>query len=179
MTALTGGMTMGKRKGRPSRPVPLLGVELGTREVEDPYDGGRITVTVNLKESPLDRWRSHGDIDGAQYAAGDRFRYLWERSELGGAQALDPAKDYVDGGVMPDPYSLERMRAGVQLRAAKLELGDRDYKLVCLVIGERKFCSEMFPANRWEADYHSRRVRDALTDLAKMWGMIAEGRRCR
>lgn len=169
-------MAKATRARKPTLP-PILGIELGTREVDDPYEpGAKLTATVNLRESPLDRWRSRSEIDLAQYAAGEKFRALWERSELGGAQALDPAKEYVDGGVMPDPYSLERMRAGVQLRAARGELGQQDYGYVCRVIGNREWPSDMAGAKH-DSDYVSRRVRDALTELAHMWGMIAEGRR--
>ena len=166
-----------QRKRKPSLvPLPMLGIELGTRIIENPYDGERESVVVNLRESPLDRWRAHDDIDGAQLAAGERFRACWERAGIGGAKAFDWTREFVDGGKIHEPLTDTVRRAAKRLGEAALALGQRDYYLVTQVIGQRVFPSAM-TSNRDEAEYISRRVRDALHELAKLWGMIAEGRR--
>lgn len=152
------------------KPVSLApsGVELGTRMVDDPYEpGAKLVAVVNLKESPLDRWRAHGDVDGAQYAAGELFRAAWERAGIGGAKAFDWTREYVDGGRVHEPLTDTVRRAAKRLGEAQQRLGMRTYSMVVEVIGERVFPTEK---------YVSRRVRDGLTELAELWGMVARGR---
>lgn len=169
---MIGALTMAKRKGRQSPPAPVLGIEIGQRLVEDPYDGTRLTVTVNRRESPLNRWHDRGDIDGAQLAAGERFRAAWEQAGIGGARAFDYTREYVDGGRLHEPLTDAVRRAAKRLGEAQRTLGPYSYALVVAMIGERRFASDMAPGDEREAKYISRRVRDALTELAHVWGMV-------
>lgn len=159
------------------KPVSLapLGIELGTRTIDDPYEkGAKMVAVVNLRESPLDRWRCHGDIDLAQFEAGERFRAAWERVGIGGARAFDWRREAVDGGKLQDPLSEGYGKAAATLREALEKLGGTGYRLVVLVIGERKFPA-VIGATRFEEKYISTRVREGLNELAERWGMIAHG----
>lgn len=173
MTTHGGTTSMARRK--PGRAVTLapLGIELGTRMVDDPYEpGARLEAVVNLRESPLDRWRARDEIDGAQYAAGERFRSAWERAGIGGAKAFDWTKEFVDGGRLHEPLTDVTRRAAKRLGQAQRELGPYSYRLVVSMIGERRFPSDIAPGDEREAKYISRRVRDALAELAMLWGMV-------
>jgi hypothetical protein len=166
------------RKPERERKKPTLAlVELGTRIIDDPYEpGAKLEAVVNLRESPLDRWHDRDQIDGAQFAAGERFRRAWERAAIGGAKAFDWRRPVVDGGKPPEPVEDRASGAFKRLQEAEHELGRAGYYMVTQVIGERVFPSSM-ARSRDEAEYISRRVRDALMELARMWGMVAEGRR--
>jgi hypothetical protein len=174
-------MTVSRRKTRPASPrgkpsLAPLGVELGTRAVDDPIEpGARLQAVVNLKESPLDHWRASGHVDAAQYAAGDRFRRLWESARQSGARAFDFTRPRVDGRAQA---GADPMRTASALRGlAEIEtlLGRRSFRLVSAMIGERKFPADLF-AEETERKYAARRVRDALGELAEAWGMVARGR---
>jgi hypothetical protein len=74
-------------------------------EVEDPYERGEmIVVSRQLRGDPLGRLHAHGQIDQAQYNAGRAFQFDWETAERG-ARAIDPTKEAVDGGQMPEPIT--------------------------------------------------------------------------
>jgi hypothetical protein len=74
-------------------------------EVDDPYERGeKIVVSRQLRGDPLGRLHAHGQIDQAQYNAGRAFQFDWETAERG-ARAIDPTKEAVDGGQMPEPIT--------------------------------------------------------------------------
>jgi hypothetical protein len=69
-----------KKKGRllAERPLPEDGRERGRPGRARPVR----SVTVNLAEAPLGWLRAHGLVSERQYAAGEKLREDWERSQL-------------------------------------------------------------------------------------------------
>lgn len=63
----------------------------------DPDTGGPVQHLRVRDQWPLDRLRDQDAIDDAQYAAGRRFRDDFDRAQLHGLRAMDPAKPVVDG----------------------------------------------------------------------------------
>jgi hypothetical protein len=73
--------------------------DTATRLVADPYPttGGKIAVTASLRDDPLGQLFARRQIDEAQYRPGRMVEEWLELSEIGSVQAIDPAKEAVDG----------------------------------------------------------------------------------
>src|SRR3954465_11506205 len=72
-------------------------------EIDDPLalePGEKIVVLRSVRNDPLGRLHAHHQIDDAQYRGGRAFQNDWERAERG-PQAIDPAREYVDGARPP------------------------------------------------------------------------------
>lgn len=147
--------------------------------VDDPYEqGGKITVLRSLRDDPLARMHVRGQIDDAQMAAGRHWQHSYEIAEIGGATGIDPTRDYVDGGRIPEPLTDARRRAVRDLnRAARLVgvIGESVLRDV-LVLG-------MMPAQvaaaRGYSDersirFYARTFRDALEALAVEYGFASK-----
>src|ERR1700760_3482336 len=81
--------------------------EVAPIEVDDPYatrEGETIVVLRQLRNDPLARLHNHRQIDKAQYLAGRRYQRDWEIAERG-ARAIDPTRERVDGGALPEALS--------------------------------------------------------------------------
>lgn len=148
--------------------------------VDDPYElGARITVLRSLRDDPLARMHVRGQIDDAQMAAGRHWQHSYEIAEICGATGIDPTRDYVDGGSVPEPLTDARRRAVSDLnRAARLVgvIGESVLRDV-LVLG-------MMPAQvaaaRGYSDersirFYARTFRDALEALAIEYGLASKG----
>ena len=59
--------------------------------------GEKIVTLRSIRNDPLGRLHSHHQIDEAQYQGGRAFQDDWEKAERG-PQAVDPGREYVDGG---------------------------------------------------------------------------------
>lgn len=96
-------------------------------EVEDPMGlepGDKIVVTRQLRGDPLARLHTHHQIDEAQYHAGRCYQHDWEIAERG-ARAIDPTKEAVDGGRMPEPITDSQAKARKRLKEVRVHLGLR------------------------------------------------------
>ena len=74
--------------------------EVVTVEVDDPLalePGDKIVALRSIRNDPLGRLHSHRQIDEAQYQGGRAFQNDWEKAERG-PRAVDPTREYVDGG---------------------------------------------------------------------------------
>lgn len=163
---------------RVSRDIPdgAVAVEV---EVVDPY-GDKVRVARNLRDDPLAGMLARDQIDVAQFEAGRRWQRYHERATIGSVGAIDPTKEAVDGGCIPEPITDGQIEAQTHLNAAREALGSYDTVLVYMVLGERKSLTEV--ADHWrmssdlERKYLGRRFRDSLETLASLWG-FAMGRR--
>src|SRR5262249_51218620 len=72
-------------------------------DVDDPYGqrGDKVTVLRQTRGDPLGRLHAHHQIDDAQYHAGRAYQGDRERADRG-ARAIDPTKEAVDGGRLPE-----------------------------------------------------------------------------
>lgn len=138
----------------------------------------KLTVPYSVRESPLAvMYHQRKSIDEAQYAAGNRFRSLFERTGGSGAQAMDYTKEPVDGGIGPsDGLTEARMDAAKELSRVEHLLGPQGYRLVRTVCGELIFLKDYEPRRHFR-DGHSLMLKHCLTIMAEFWGLQTKGRR--
>ena len=156
--------------------------EVAAVEVDDPLalePGEKIVTLRSLRNDPLGRLHSHHQIDEAQYQGGRAFQDDWERAERG-PQAVDPTREYVDGGRPREPITERQRKAVLRLNRAERELGADGSALVHDVlvkgmtmgqIGQRRgLCTQ-----RWK-DYFARRFQECLDRLALIYGFATKPR---
>ena len=150
--------------------------EVAAVEVDDPLalePGEKIVTLRSIRNDPLGRLHSHRQIDEAQYQSGRAFQDDWEKAERG-PQAVDPTREYVDGGRMREPITERQRKAVLRLNRAERELGADGSALVheVLVLGmtmEQIGQRRGLPGQRW-IDYFARRFRECLDRLALIYG---------
>ena len=164
-----------KAHDRRSRDLPRH-LEVATVEVDNPLalePGEKIVALRSIRNDPLGRLHSHRQISEAQYQGGRAFQHDWERAERG-PRAVDPTREYVDGGQMREPITEGQRKAVLRLNRAERELGADGSALVHDVlvhgvtmeqIGERRGLR----TQRWK-DYFGRRVCECLDRLALVYG---------
>src|ERR1700724_1447436 len=103
----------------------LRNAEVAAVEVDDPLGldpGDKIVTLRSIRNDPLGRLHTHRQIDEAQYQGGRAFQDDWEKAERG-PQAVDPTREYVDGGRMREPITESQRKAVLRLTRAERELG--------------------------------------------------------
>ena len=156
--------------------------EVATVEIDNPLGlepGEKIVAIRSIRNDPLARLHSHRQIDEAQYRGGRAFQDDWEKAERG-PRAVDPTREYVDGGQAREPITERQRRAVLRLNRIERELGTDGIMLVHEVlvqgltmeqIGQRRGLR----GQRW-MDYFARRLRECLDRLALAYGFAAEKR---
>ncbi|MBV8924047.1 MAG: hypothetical protein JOZ74_01620 [Bradyrhizobium sp.] len=164
---------------RRSRDLPR-NTEVAAVEVDDPLAleaGEKIVALRSIRNDPLARLHSHGQINEAQYRGGRAFQHDWERAERG-PQAVDPTREYVDGVQTREPITEGQRKAVLRLNRVERELGADGSALVHDVlvqgmtmaqIGQRRGLS----TQRWK-DYFSRRFQECLDRLALIYGFATD-----
>ncbi len=173
--------TRAKVHDRRSKDLPR-NAEVAAIEVDDPLGlepGEKIVTLRSIRNDPLARLHSHRQIDEVQYQSGRAFQNDWEKAERG-PRAVDPTREYVDGGRTPEPITEGQRRAVLRLNRAERELGADGSALVheVLVLGismEQVGQRRGLRTQRW-ADYFSRRFRECLDRLALIYGFATERR---
>ena len=170
-----------KAHDRRSRDLPR-NAEVAPVEVDDPLGlepGDKIVTLRSIRNDPLARLHSHRQIDEAQYQGGRSFQDDWEKAERG-PQAVDPSREYVDGGQFREPITERQRKAVLRLNRIERELGADGsvlaYEVLILgltmeQIGERRGVR----GQRW-LDYFARRFRECLDRLALVYGFATEKR---
>jgi hypothetical protein len=151
-------------------------------EVDDPLalePGEKIVVLRSIRNDPLGRLQSHRQIDEAQYRSGRAFQNDWEKAERG-PRAVDPTREYVDGGERREPITESQRKAVLQLNRIERELGADGSALVheVLILGmttEQIGQRRGLHAQRWK-DYFARRFCECLDRLALIYGFATERR---
>ena len=153
-----------------------LNAEVATVEIDNPLGlepGEKIVALRSIRNDPLGRLHSHHQIDEAQYRGGRAFQDDWEKAERG-PRAVDPTREYVDGGRAREPITERQRRAVLRLNRIERELGTDGIVLVHEVlvlgltmeqIGERRGLR----GQRWK-DYFARRFQVCLDRLALIYG---------
>jgi hypothetical protein len=160
----------------------LRNAEVASVEVDDPLGpdpDDKIVTLRSLRNDPLARLHSRRQIDEAQYQGGRSFQNDWEKAERG-PQAVDPSREYVDGGQFREPITESQRKAVLRLNRIERELGADGSALVheALIlgmtmeqIGERRGLG----GQRW-MDYFAKRLRECLDRLAQAYGFATEKR---
>jgi hypothetical protein len=159
-----------------------LGVQkyLVPREVDDPYEiGGKILVMRSTRDDPLADLHARRMIDEAQYHAGREFQSDFETAERG-PRAIDPGKEAVDGGTMPEPITEAQQRAAKMLARAYSALGQDGSALTHDVLVHSKTRAQVAQSRglvgrRWE-EYFGMRFRECLDCLALVYGFAMDRR---
>jgi hypothetical protein len=166
------------KKGKPNPGYPHLSPIV----VDDPYaidPGDKITAVRNTRRDPLAALHVRKQIDEAQYQAGRAFQSDFEVAERG-PQAIDPSKEAVDGGRMPEPITEGQRKAVLRLNRAERELGADGAALTHAVLIVGQSCASVassrgLSGERWER-YFAIRFRECLDRLALLYGFAMEKR---
>jgi len=164
-----------KAHDRRSRDL-LRNAEVATVEVDDPLalePGEKIVALRSIRNDPLGRMHSRRQIDEAQHRGGRAFQHDWERAERG-PRAVDPAREYVDGGQMREPITEGQRKAVLRLNRAQRELGADGSALVHDILVQGLTMEQVgqrrgLHSQRWN-DYFSRRFQECLDRLALIYG---------
>lgn len=146
--------------------------------VPDPYStiGEKIQVVRSVRHDPLADMLSRGVIDQALYLAGRKWQSLHERSTIGSIGAIDPTKEAVDGGKMPEPLTDSQINAFKKLDVAKKMLGLGGSKLMISLLEDHKSMAQIGALYGCDTarkmNFLSLRVRECLQDLGKLWGYV-------
>jgi hypothetical protein len=160
-----------RRAGESNRGVENY---LTPKEVDDPYEaGGKIIVMRSTRDDPLADLHARHMIDEAQYQAGRAFQHDFETAERG-PRAIDPSKEAVDGGLMPEPITEAQRRSARQLAIVYRQLGQDGSAIVHAVLVHnltRKQVAESrgLSGKGWE-EYYGKRFRECLDCLAIVYG---------
>lgn len=143
--------------------------------VKDPYSqvGEQIRVLRSVRDDPLAGMFSRSQIDQAQLEAGRRWQKHHEESEIGSIRAIDPGKEAVDGGRMPEALSDRQIDAFRALAIADAKLGQEGCALVRDVLGHRLTIAaaahKRGMSGESEMKYIGKRFRECLETLAVLW----------
>ena len=154
----------------------LRNAQVASIEVDDPLGlepGEKIVALRSIRNDPLGRLHSHRQIDEAQYQSGRAFQHDWEKAERG-PRAVDPTREYVDGGQPREPITERQRQAVLRLNRAERELGADGSALVHAVLIRGMTMEQVsqqrgLRSQRW-IDYFARRFRECLDRLALLYG---------
>ena len=168
-----------KTHDRRSRDLPR-NAEVAAIEVEDPLGlepGDKIVTLRSIRNDPLARLHTHRQIDEAQYQSGRAFQDDWEKAERG-PQAVDPSREYVDGGQVREPITERQRKAVLRLNRIERELGADGSALVhqVLILGMtmEQIAQRRGLSGQRRLDYFARRFRECLDRLALIYGFATE-----
>src|ERR1700704_6372785 len=103
----------------------LRNAEVAAVEVDDPLalePGAKIITLGAIRNDPRARLHSHRQIDEAQYQGGRAFQNDWEKAERG-PRAVDPTREYVDGGQAREAITERQRQAGAAAQPRERDLG--------------------------------------------------------
>lgn len=143
--------------------------------VDDPLEpGAKLKVLRNVRDDPLAEMHARGKVDDAQFNAGREWQRHHEAAEVGSVSAIDPTKEAVDGGKIPEPFTDRQRRARLKLAAAHNELGPYGWSIIFDALGRRMTIAEIAESRNMtrerEQSYLAFRFRECLETLAKLWG---------
>jgi hypothetical protein len=145
--------------------------------VADPYSdiGEKIEVLRSVRDDPLAGMLSRNQIDQAQYEAGRQWQRFHEQSEIGSnLRSIDPTKEAVDGGRVPEMLSDAQMKAFRALAGADKELGPlgagllRDILGKCMTVSQAALRREFY--TQYAVKAIGKHFRWSLERLAIRWG---------
>lgn len=155
----------------------IRNAEVSPIEVDDPYaleKGDRIVAFRSLRDDSLARMHASKQVDDAQYEAGRAWQRDYEIMEIGGASAIDPTKEAVDGGKQPEMFTDRQRIASKNLARAATHLGALQEGIVRDVLTRRMFPSDVARARGFVSERHVAHFawlfRCSLDTLAEVYG---------
>lgn len=143
-------------------------------EVDDPMEAGaKLIVMRTTRNDPLAALHVRKQIDEAQYHGGRAFQNDFETAERG-PKAIDPSKEAVDGGQMPEPITEAQRKSARQLALVYRNLGQNGSALVhdVLIHGRtmEQIAAMRGTTGELEMKYLGRRFRECLDCLSVIYG---------
>jgi hypothetical protein len=164
-----------------NRPSVAASEHFGVRQIDDPYGGPRrVLAATLLRDDPLGRLHKRKQIDNAQMEAGRKWQEDWEETQTGAVRSLDPRREYVDGGRIPEPWNKRQMAGTARLSRCAKWLGLEGEALVRDVLGNRMSLAQCAaargfnPQNQNDLKYFGRRLRECLETLAFRLGFATK-----
>jgi hypothetical protein len=163
--------------GKPNPGYPLHAII-----VDDPYavePGDKSVAMRTTRNDPLGALHARKQIDEAQYHAGRAFQLDFETAERG-PRAIDPSKEAVDGGRMPEPITEAMRKAVARLNRVHGILGQSGASIAHDVLIGRmsldRVAAKREMKTEAERKYLGRRLREGLDDMALVYGFAGKGR---
>jgi len=169
-----------KRDGQPAlrRAVPHIAM----KQVDDPWEPGKtIVVPTNVHESPVEILRSKGRIDLIQYAAAEKFRRIYERSQISPLKGMNIMKEPVDGGGgSPDLINQNSIQAQKELAKLERRISQDRMRMLRAVVGEGTSITEIskrhpFLKTLYAMGHTTGELIGAINDLVSYWDMRVIG----
>jgi hypothetical protein len=109
--------------------------------VDDPYSqtGGKIAVTVSLRDDPLGTLYADNKISQPQFEAGERLREQLRKAEFGVLKAADTTREPVDGRGAHYGGDDQRLKAYDRVKSVRDKLGPQAFALVRDVLSGSRF----------------------------------------
>lgn len=158
----------------------LRNARVAPLEVDDPFElGAKIIVMRSTRNDPLANLHARHSIDEAQYRGGRAFQHDFETAERG-PRAIDPSKEAVDGGRMPEPITDQQREAVVRLAAADNALGQNGAAVSRSILIHGMSIEQLGvfrgTTSETELKYLGRRFRECLDCLAEVYGFAMRER---
>lgn len=147
---------------------------MAAMEVDDPLEhGAKLMVLRNTRNDPLAGMHARKFIDEAQYQAGRAFQDDFETAERG-PRAIDPGKEAVDGGRLPEPITEAQRAAIKRLSGVHMALGIDGSAIVSDVLIHGYGISQLVSRRGYHGEYwrkyFGRRFNECLDRLALIYG---------
>ncbi|MFG1417032.1 DUF6456 domain-containing protein [Xanthobacter sp. V0B-10] len=171
----------GRKRKAKAAPDEPQNVERGYKVVPDPWEpGARLSVPCNMRESPIEHMAARKRLNAAQKEAGDRYRALYEFSQLGPLRAMDIDREQLHTGRVGDPVSDQVIDAARELAATNKAVGKVSAAILISIVGEGVTIDTMAQRYTRMSDkrahgYVTGRLIEALDQLVEWWGLVAEG----
>lgn len=143
----------------------------------NPYDPAeRISVALSLKGDPLLAMHCRRQIHDSDFAAGRQWQRYYEQAAIGGTlKSVNPMMEPVDGGGFSIEFLTDQQRKAVaKLTYCRAILGENGNTLITLVLGNNLPIQQAALARgfvtRRDIEYCGKRFREALGELAKVFG---------
>lgn len=178
MTALARGIEMARNtKGptvydRVTADLPINAM-VAPALVDDPLEpGAKLRVARSLRDDVLGHLHARKEIDDAQLEAGRRYEKFAEQASIGNVKAMDPTKEAVDGGYIPEPITDRQIAAVRHLSEAGRVLGRRNEMLVRQILIDKLRFKEIARSPAELDVRHARRTFiDSMEELAVLWNL--------
>jgi hypothetical protein len=145
-------------------------------EVDDPMEpGARLIVMRSIRNDPLGSLHARKQIDDAQFWGGRCYQRDFEAVERG-PRAIDPGKEYVDGGAAAEPITEAQQKAALKLASVHRALGQNGAALIQNSLIHGMSMDQMVAARNLDSEaerkYLGKRFRECLNSLAFEYGLL-------
>lgn len=147
--------------------------------VDDPYGsvlGEKVRVLRSLRDDPVGALHAAGQIEYYHYLVARHWQSAYQIAEVGGARAIDPTREAVDGGLIPEFFTDQKRKALGDLFKAKQALGEQGNILVHDVLANgmtiRAAALKRGAVAERDRLYIGRRFRECLETLALLFGYL-------